>query len=118
MAQENINVGSSPNDGNGDALRNAFIKCENNFTELYNDVQTLQGSIITPSSFMRAKLNETCNGTNGQNRTFSSEFVTVFALEIIDYNGIGIEVTAQDQTGFTINSLSAGEFGYIALIEV
>jgi len=35
MAQEIINVGTSANDGTGDALRNAFIKSNNNFTELY-----------------------------------------------------------------------------------
>ena len=27
-----INVGTTPNDGTGDSLRNAFIKCNNNFT--------------------------------------------------------------------------------------
>lgn len=40
MAQEIINVGAAPNDGLGDPIREAFIKCNNNFTELYNRVQT------------------------------------------------------------------------------
>jgi hypothetical protein len=35
MAQQEINVGSEPNDGQGDPLRTAYIKCNNNFTELY-----------------------------------------------------------------------------------
>lgn len=35
MAQQNINVGSAPNDGTGDPLRTAFQKTEANFTELY-----------------------------------------------------------------------------------
>jgi hypothetical protein len=35
MAQQTINVGSSPNDGQGDPLRTAFTICNNNFTELY-----------------------------------------------------------------------------------
>jgi hypothetical protein len=35
MALEVINVGSSPNDGLGDPLRTAFIKCNNNFSELF-----------------------------------------------------------------------------------
>lgn len=35
MAQQNINTGTSPNDGTGDPLRTAFIKTEDNFTELY-----------------------------------------------------------------------------------
>lgn len=36
MAQQMINVGTTPNDGSGDPLRTAFEKCNNNFTELYS----------------------------------------------------------------------------------
>jgi hypothetical protein len=35
MAQEIINVGAAANDGLGDPIRTAFIKCNDNFTELY-----------------------------------------------------------------------------------
>jgi len=35
-AQQTINIGSSANDGTGDTLRGAFIKVNDNFTELYN----------------------------------------------------------------------------------
>jgi len=34
MAIQNINVGATANDGNGDPLRNAFIKCNDNFDDL------------------------------------------------------------------------------------
>ena len=37
MAKQVINVGATPNDGNGDAIRDAFIKSNDNFTELYDD---------------------------------------------------------------------------------
>lgn len=40
MAQQLINIGASPNDGQGDPIRTAFIKCNTNFSELYNRVQT------------------------------------------------------------------------------
>jgi len=40
MGQETINVGAAANDGLGDPIRTAFIKCNDNFTELYNRVQT------------------------------------------------------------------------------
>ena len=36
MAQQIIDVGSVANDGQGDPLRTAFIKTNQNFTELYN----------------------------------------------------------------------------------
>jgi len=39
MAQEIINVGPAPNDGLGDPIRTAFIKTNNNFSELYARVQ-------------------------------------------------------------------------------
>ena len=35
MSKKTINVGSSPNAGNGDPLRIAFNKINDNFTELY-----------------------------------------------------------------------------------
>ncbi len=37
MAQEIINVGTTANDGTGDKVRNAFIKVNNNFTEIYDE---------------------------------------------------------------------------------
>lgn len=39
MAQEIINVGSADNSGNGDPLRTAMIKIQNNFDELYASIQ-------------------------------------------------------------------------------
>ena len=39
MALQVINVGTSPNDGQGDAIRTAYIKCNDNFGELYSRVQ-------------------------------------------------------------------------------
>ena len=37
MAKQTINIGTTPNDGTGDALRNAFTKVNENFTEVYNN---------------------------------------------------------------------------------
>lgn len=39
MAQQIINVGFSANDGLGDPIRTAFIKCNDNFGELYSRYQ-------------------------------------------------------------------------------
>ena len=35
MSKEVINIGAQPNDGTGDSLRNAMIKINNNFDEIY-----------------------------------------------------------------------------------
>lgn len=40
MAQQIINVGAAPNDGQGDPIRTAFTKTNDNFGELYSRVQT------------------------------------------------------------------------------
>ena len=50
MAQQIINVGTSPNDGQGDPIRTSFQKTNSNFSELYARAQsspppTLVGSI-------------------------------------------------------------------------
>jgi hypothetical protein len=50
MAQQFIGVGAAPNDGQGNPIRTAFIKCNDNFSELYARAQvspppTLVGSI-------------------------------------------------------------------------
>ena len=36
MTQEVINIGAQPNDGEGDPLRTAFAKVNNNFSQLYS----------------------------------------------------------------------------------
>jgi len=50
MAREVINVGAVPNDGTGDPIRTAYIKCNNNFGELYSRVQTLVPSTAVGSA--------------------------------------------------------------------
>jgi microcystin-dependent protein len=45
MTQENINVGTIPNDGTGDVLRISFEKTNNNFTELYTTTGDIQANL-------------------------------------------------------------------------
>jgi hypothetical protein len=111
-------MGAAANDGSGTKIRDGGLKIAADLAELYAAVALLEGDLVTAQSLLRSKLAETCNGTEGQVIGFSSEFASVYALSIIDYEGIGISVTAQDENGFTITSLSAGNFGYIAMIEV
>lgn len=58
MAQQTVNLGSAPNDGTGDTLRDGGDKINDNFTELYALVATLGGQVKTP---VRAA--STANGT-------------------------------------------------------
>ena len=48
MAQQTINIGSGVNKGDGDALRTAFDKVNDNFTEVYADIAALEdGNVVT-----------------------------------------------------------------------
>jgi len=55
MAQQNIDIGTSAGDGEGDTLRTAFDKINDNFTELYSgNVQITAANVLVYS----------VNGTN------------------------------------------------------
>ena len=41
MAKQTINVGTTANDGTGDTLRASFVKVNENFTEVYNNIPAL-----------------------------------------------------------------------------
>lgn len=50
MARQNINVGTGPNSLDGDVLRNAFIKINDNFVDLYLLNQAIPSTIEQISS--------------------------------------------------------------------
>jgi hypothetical protein len=54
MAREVINVGAAPNDGQGDPIRTAYIKTNNNFAELYSAVQLVPPSTLLGSAGNKA----------------------------------------------------------------
>lgn len=49
MTIEVINVGNTPNDGTGDGLRNAYIKCNNNFAFLESHISNNAPVVSTGS---------------------------------------------------------------------
>lgn len=56
MTQQIINIGSVANDGSGDPLRTAFSKTNDNFTELYNTVEPISGSVFKIPSLTAAEI--------------------------------------------------------------
>jgi hypothetical protein len=54
MAQQSINIGSGPNTKDGDPIREAFRKTEENFTELYNVAENNSISITDLKSLVAA----------------------------------------------------------------
>jgi hypothetical protein len=108
MAKKVIGLGTASNDKTGDGAQVAGLKINENFTELYDAVAILQAFV---SSSM-TKVTTTCNGTVGQVIAYAAQRSNTRPV-IDDYEGIGITVTAFDADGFTITSLSAGNFTYI-----
>lgn len=53
MAKQVINVGINANDGTGDPIRDAFVKVNDNFTELYSDDTGDVGSITAIAPIAR-----------------------------------------------------------------
>lgn len=49
MSKKTIDIGSSPNDGTGDKLRQAFSKINDNFTEVYQHEET-RDPLVTDDS--------------------------------------------------------------------
>jgi len=52
-AKQIINIGTTANDGTGDPIRDAFDKCNDNFTELYSDDAGDVGSITATAPIAR-----------------------------------------------------------------
>ena len=50
MSQEQINVGSSPNDGTGDPARTAFTKVNNNATDAEDRLSDLEDGTVNPAA--------------------------------------------------------------------
>ena len=92
MAQQTINIGTSPNDGTGDPLRNAFNKANLNFTELYG------GAGVGDDSVTYAKL--------------GTEFTTSAALATnVDFSTA--QVFTKTLSGDTTLTFSNAEIGMV-----
>jgi hypothetical protein len=96
MARQNINIGSSANDGTGDPLRTAFDKINDNFVELYgsdNDINTLDANLDVNNFAI------TTGVTNG-NVTITPNGTGNINLGSITVNGS--QISSNDSTQITL----------------
>lgn len=98
MSQLIINVGSSPNDEQGDPIRVAFQKTNANFTELYNYFNTARA--IANTLFIQVTGNDNNLGTTWETafRTFEK------ALEVATQRKVA------DPTAITLIDVGAGRY--------
>lgn len=112
MAKETINVGTIPNDGTGDPLRDAMIKSNNNFNEIYdftgwavyNDTQYTTGSpfLVTAGAPSQALPNNALSKIETQLPTDVTTFYD--GTVITGRNGDGIMIMMEFQCRPTTNS--------------
>ena len=94
MAQELINIGAQADDGTGDTIRNAGLKINNNFDELY------ARDIGTDPSNLGVNLAPSVSGANDLGTT-PQRWGTVFVKDFIDIgNGSTITVNADGEFVF------------------
>ena len=81
MAKQTIGIGTSANDGTGDALRTAFTKVNENFTEVYTSLNPL---VIAASYDNGTTVTGTTTETISQSLLIpANTFTTSGALEVV-----------------------------------
>ena len=115
MARQNINIGSSANDGTGDPLRTAFDKINDNFVELYGadgDSNTLANNLdVNGHNIISSRSNEDIRilpaGTGG----VVASAVRIAGTTISSDDSTQITIAENIQTTGTLNVAGATTLG-------
>ena len=99
MARQNINIGTSPNKGNGDPLRTAFTKINNNFSELY------AGNFLSPTA-LNSSLIANTDGTLSLGSA-SNQWQNLHVKDFIYLGGTRLSVSASGTLLVNNNSITA-----------
>ena len=99
MTQAIIDIGDAPNDGTGDPARDAFNKCNNNFTELYAADAAGGGGIATPGP-PQGRL--TLQMATPVMTTTQAARTTIYYTPYV-----GNQVPIYDGSGFTMTSIGS-----------
>ena len=115
MTLQTINIGVAPNDGNGDPLRTAFDKTNQNFVELYSNMLVINapskqanGYVWLPNGVLMQWGTVAANTSTG-NATFSVAFPTAcqsVTLSVIGSANVGYQAAAANTTVATIRTSS------------
>ena len=140
MARQNINIGSSANDGTGDPLRTAFDKINDNFVELYggdNDINTLDANLdvnnfAITTGVTNGDITVTPNGTGSiklgavkfKGTTISSDDSTIININeglVVDgtasvSGALSSDTSLKLATGATVTGIDNGALGSSATL--
>ena len=120
MASQNLDVGTTANDGTGDELRAAFVKARKMFAEIYgqtytSDTQDLSGATLAIKASQLSTTNTSGSGTDDYVLSYdhaSGGFTWVVAGDItgvVAGNGLTGDATSGDASlavgaGITVNT--------------
>ncbi len=104
MAKQIIGVGASANDGTGDPLRNAMVKVNANFTELYD--ASFDGAYASLTGGPTSLLYWVNDGTNGQVLTTNGAGVITFQDQAAGYANSDVDTHLNTSTANTNQILS------------
>lgn len=98
MAKQTIGVGSAPNDNTGDFIRDAFIKVNSNFDELYSDdagdvnsVNGQSGTVVLDSDDIAEGSTNLYNATHTGDVTGSTALT--IANDVVDHDELAPRYT-------------------------
>jgi hypothetical protein len=100
MAQQIIDVGTAPNDGSGDPIRTSFQKSNENFTELYNWINSQRYVSIANTLFVAVNGDDNNSGINPEHPLRTIEK----ALELANSR------KAADPTAITLIDVGPGRY--------
>ena len=113
MTQQTINIGTTPNDGTGDTIRNAFDKVNDNFDEVYSGLSfssnniNVANTIIVGNSTVNTIANSTlvqvANSTATANLTVGSLVIGLSTVNTTTVS-VGANVVVQASGLFAGNS--------------
>jgi plastocyanin len=107
MAKQVIGVGSSPNDGTGNTLRDGGVKINSNFDELYNGLGGSTVRIAIPSSAISNGATLKFDGTNFvPNSDIDTNTTYAISSETVA-SGAKVRLTGSDSTTDDISILTA-----------
>ena len=115
MPIQYINTGTAPNQGNGDTLRTAFTKINNNFDVLFNNlaVSDTVGEVITHPELQRG-IAVTYNSSTQQ----ASFLVNIASSSTLGGVKIGSGITVDPQTGVISAASSSFDGNYNSLSNI
>lgn len=110
MAKQTINIGTTANDGTGDALRDGADKVNDNFNEIYNLAGNLTLSALGSGSAFSLNFSAASTFTATANAAATFAFSNAVQGQVIDLILTGNFAITFSETGSTFNKVGSTDY--------